>query len=284
MFAEITHSKRITNRTLLSYVISGNEMACPFDVPSQLQQRLQWDDHENALPVIPFYFHIDIEADQAAEQYAFDTFDKALTEGLFHGSNDISIIFDEELGRRGLLDQPCCISLNWLIRIYGNDPQQLEAWLRIWTEIFCDDFSHDNPNNAVVVGAICLQIMAKETQPQTMQQTANRVLKKAKHCSLRLIRINDTLGKLQTYEIEDFFDENPNWRQVLQLDAFKIDSDDYADWIVQQQQGDFDATVRLIWQQYQQGYQPYLKCQLPAPEGAGLSRKIRDKSSDKIGD
>ncbi len=24
--------------------------------------------------------------------------------------------------------------------------------------------------------------------------------------------------------------------------------------------------------------------QLPAPEGAGLSRKIRDKSSDKIGD
>ncbi len=111
----------------------------------------------------------------------------------------------------------------------------------------------------VVVGAICLQIMDKKTQPQTMQQTANRILKKAKHCSLRLIRINDTLGKLQTYEIEDFFDENPNWRQVLQFDAFKIDSDDYADWIVQQQQGDFDATVRLVWQQYQQGYQQYLE-------------------------
>ena len=258
MFSEITHSKRINNRTLLSYVVSGHKMACPFDFPTQLQQRLQWDDHENALPVIPFYLHIDIEADQDAEQYAFDCIDHAVGQGLRHGSPDVLPLFEKALEQRGLLNQPCCISLNWLVRVFIDDQQQLEAWLKAWTEILCEDFSTAIPDTTVVVNALCLQIINNDDDAQKIQRLVNRYLKKIDHCALHLIRINDALGRLQPEEIEDFFDDNADWRATLQFNEYQIDSDDYVEWLMQQTAGAFDATVRLVWQQYQQGYQAYL--------------------------
>lgn len=156
------------------------------------------------------------------------------------------------------MDQPCCISLNWLVRVFTDDQQQLEAWLQAWIEILCEDFSQAIPESSVLVNALCLQMIDDNHDAQKMQRVVNRRLKKVAQCDLHLIRINDALGRLQPEEIEDFFDDHADWRTALRFDDYQIDSDDYVDWIMQQTSGDFDATIRLIWKQYQQDYQQYI--------------------------
>lgn len=258
MFSELTRSERINNNTLVSYVVSGNEMACPFDFPAQLQQRLQWEDQEKALPVLPFYLHLDIELDTEQYTYALDSIDYAVGQGLRHGFSDVLSVFEQALDDRGLLNQPCCISLNWLVRVQTDNQQQLETWLQAWLEILCDDFAQEIPDCAVVVNALCLQVTDEDHDAQALQRVANRRLRRVNRCSLDLIRISDALGGLQDEEIEDFFYDHADWRQALQFDLYQINSDNYVDWIMQQTAGEFDATVRLIWQQYQQKYQAYL--------------------------
>jgi hypothetical protein len=254
MFSSIYRSEYINNSAFLVYAVCGDEMACPFDFPAQLQQRLQWDDLEHNLPVIPFYFHLDINPDEDA----FDTIDTALSEGILHGSSDIGLIFQRELARRGLLNRDCCISLNWLIRTTTDRQDMIQNWLKVWAEILCSDFAPVVPTRTVLVSAACLQLSSSVADYQTIQDIANRTLSMESPCPLRLIRIRNALGKLEPDEISDFLQDNQRWRQELRLDEFKIQPYDYADWVYAQAKGDFDSTVRLVWQQYQHEYQLYL--------------------------
>ncbi|MEE9352617.1 MAG: CHAT domain-containing protein [Thiotrichaceae bacterium] len=258
---KIQHSETISKRSSLTYVMTGNEMSCPFDFPAQLQQQLQWHDIKNSLPVIPFYFHISIEEHRDASR----TIDMALSQGLLHGNQDIGSIFQEEKEQRALQGQDCCISLNWLITVADNQHEDIQDWLKAWVNIIHTDFHQANiPENTVLVNAACLQI-AGEVDYEYIQniqrdanRTINRTIKKHLQGNLQNIRISEALGKLKEEEIEDFFFDNPHWREALKLDKDQIDLENYAEWVYQQKQGAFDDTVRLIWQQSQQEYQQYM--------------------------
>ncbi|MBU0653735.1 MAG: CHAT domain-containing protein [Gammaproteobacteria bacterium] len=257
LYSGIYRSEYLNTPTLLVYAVCGDEMACTFDFPAQLQQRLQWDDPERSLPVIPFYFHLDIHPDTDA----FDMLDTSLSQGLLHGTHDIDTIFHRELTRRGLVNQDCCITLNWMFRVPVSMMEQVTTWLDVWAEILCSDFAAYIPERCILLGAVCLQT-DKDIDPQPLQKAANDLFSNAPKCPLRLIRIKEALGKLEQEEISDFLQYNQHWRKALQLDEFRITPNDYANWIYTQTgQGSFDSAVRLIWQQYQRQYQDYLSQQ-----------------------
>jgi hypothetical protein len=257
LYSGIYRSEFLNTPSFLIYAVCGDEAACTFDFPAQLQQRLQWDDPERSLPVIPFYFHLDLLPDADA----FDTLDTALSQGLLHGTHDMDTIFHRELARRGLVNQDCCITLNWMFRVSADRVEQVGTWLDVWAEILCSDFAAYIPERCILLAAVCLQT-GKDVDPQPLQKAANDLLSTAPKCPLRLIRIKDALGKLEPEEISDFLQYNPHWRKALQLDEFKIAPYDYANWVyTQSQDGSFDAAVRLIWRQYQQQYQGYLSQQ-----------------------
>jgi hypothetical protein len=257
LYSGIYRSEYLNTPTLLVYAVCGDATACTFDFPAQLQQRLQWDDPERSLPVIPFYFHLDILPDADA----FDTLDTALSQGLLHGTHDIDTIFHRELARRGLVNQDCCITLNWMFRVPADLMDQVATWLDVWAEILCSDFAAYIPERCILLGAVCLQT-DKDIDPQPLQKAANDLLSSAPKCPLRLIRIKEALGKLEPEEISDFLQYNQHWRKALQLDEFKIVPYDYANWVYAQTgQGSFDDAVRTIWKQYQQQYQDYLSQQ-----------------------
>jgi len=258
LFGKIYKSENINNNNFLIYVVTGNKSACPFDFPSQLQQRLQYEDNEHSLSVIPFYFNIDVNP----EFDSYETIDIALGQGLLHGSNDISQIFYNECERRGLLDSECCISLNWLFKIKPDQQELIQEWLQQWIEIQCEEFINVIPETTVLLSAACIQIEQSEQstqQAQDIQDEANELLDQVLGCNYQPIYIEQALGKLKPREITGFLRKNEHWRKQLKLDQYQIDIAHYAKWIYAQDKGEFDPSVRRIWQQYLSDYQEYLE-------------------------
>ncbi|MGB0846036.1 MAG: toll/interleukin-1 receptor domain-containing protein, partial [Thiolinea sp.] len=52
--------------SFLVYAVTGDAASCPFEVPQQLQSRLDWEDQEKGLPVIPLYFSLKVDPDSDA--------------------------------------------------------------------------------------------------------------------------------------------------------------------------------------------------------------------------
>ena len=251
LYAEIKQIK--PNGGCVSYAVSGDVNACPFDVPTQLQQRLDWNDPENGLPIIPF--HLPLTISDTIDP--LDSIEMLIDSSLMGRAGDIRGTFQGELDRRGLDETECCIALNWTITIPPKMSVELSAWLKEWGEFMMREVIDDIPSNALLLNAICLQVTDADTA-QEVQNTANKELQQLRRQNIGLIRIVDALGKLQDYEISDFFEDNPNWREALKLDTYDINPYDYANWVHQRSnQGEFEQTVKIIWQQYQQNYEDF---------------------------
>lgn len=255
LYGEITQPKHFNNGSCLSYAVSGDINACPFDVPAQLQQRLDWDNPETGLPIIAFHLPLTVSSDIKP----LDSIEKLIDSSLVDRNGDIRGTFQTELDRRGLDETECCIALNWNITVPPRMLVELSEWLKVWGEFMRREVIDDIPSNALLLNAICLQV-ADASTAQDVQNTANNELQRLRRQKIGLIRIVDALGKLQDYEISDFFEDNPKWREALKLDTYDIDPYNYADWIhLHSNQGEFEQTVKLIWQQYQNDYQDYPK-------------------------
>ena len=251
LYAEIKQKK--TNGSCVSYAITGDTNACPFDVPTQLQQLLDWDEAENGLPIIPF--HLPLTISDAVDP--IDCIEQLIDSSLMGRAGDIRGTFQGELDRRGLDESECCIALNWNITVPPQMSVELSEWLKVWGEFMQREVIDDIPSTALLLNAICLQV-ADADNAQEVQKTANNELQQLRRQNIGLIRIVDALGKLENYEISDFFEDNPEWREALKLDTYDINPYDYADWIHRRSnEGEFEQTVKLIWQQYQNDYQDY---------------------------
>ena len=253
LYAEINQPKHTNNSSCLSYAVSGDENACPFDVPTQLQQRLDWDDPKNGLPVISF--HLPLTLSDGTNP--LESIETLIDSSLADRSGDICGTFQSELDRRGLSETECCIALNWNITVPPQMAGQLSEWLIVWGEFMKREVIGDIPSKTLLLNAICLQV-ADADNAQDVQNTANKGLEQLRKQNIGLIRIVDALGRLESYEVRDFFAENPNWHEALQLDTYDINPYDYANWVHQRSnQGEFEQTVKIIWQQYQQNYEDF---------------------------
>ena len=253
LYGEINQLKHTANNSCLSYAVSGDENACPFDVPAQIQQRLDWDNPESGLPIIAFHLPLTV----SDEIDTLDSIETIVDSSLVDREGDIRGTFQGELDRRGLEETASCIALNWNITIPPQMGVELSSWLTVWGDFMTREVIADIPSNTMLLNAICLQV-ADSGIAQEMQDTANNELARLRRQKIGLIRVEDALGKLKSFEISDFFEDNPNWREALKLDTYNINPYDYADWIHQRcNQGEFEQTVNLIWQQYQSDYQDY---------------------------
>lgn len=254
LHGQIFHSDIINNRSFLSYVVTGNKNACPFDFPAQLQQRLQYEDINHSLKVIPFYFNIDVKP----EYNAFDTIEIALSQGILHASNDIAEIFHKAVTKY----DESCISLNWLLKVSQENQHLLNEWLIEWRGIQCHWFANKVPDQTVLLSAVCIQIEQDDNNQalaQKTQEQANEILEETESCQMEAIYIEDALGTLKAQEINSFLRKTPYWQKQLKLDQNNIDLKDYANWVYKQEKGKFDPSVRIIWQQSQDNYQKYLE-------------------------
>ncbi len=254
LHGQIFHSDIINNSSFLSYVVTGNKNACPFDFPAQLQQRLQYEDINHSLKVIPFYFNIDVKP----KIDAFDTIETALSQGILHESNDITEIFHKTVSKY----DECCISLNWLLKVSQENQDLLNEWLIEWRGIQCHWFANKVPDQTVLLSAVCIQIEEDDNNQalaQKIQERANEILEETASCQMEAIYIEDALGTLKAQEINSFLRKNPYWQEQLKLDQNNIDLKDYANWVYKQEKGKFDPSVRIIWQQSQDNYQKYLE-------------------------
>jgi hypothetical protein len=250
---EVNQANKIKNSNCLSYAVSGDESACPFDVPAQLQQRLDWDNPENGLPIISFHLPLTLSNDLDH----LDSIEILIDSSLVDRAGDIRGTFQSELDRRGLAETECCIALNWNIKVPAHMSVELSDWLKEWGDFMRREVIEDIPSNALLLNAICLQVADLGTV-QEVQDTANNELQRLRRQGIGLIRVEDALGKLKSFEISDFFEDNPNWREALKLDTYDINPYDYADWVHQRSnQGEFEQTVKIIWQQYQQNYEDF---------------------------
>ena len=251
LYGEIKQIK--LNGSCVSYAVSGDENACPFDVPTQLQQRLDWDDPDNGLPIIPF--HLPLTISDSIDP--FDSIEMLVDSCLMGRAGDIRGTFQGELDRRGLDETECCIALNWNLTVPPKMSVELSVWLKEWGEFMKREVIDDIPPNVLLLNAICLQVADLGTA-QEVQDTANNELQQLRRQGIGLIRVEDALGKLKSFEVSDFFEDNPNWREALKLDTYDINPYDYADWVHQRSnQGEFEQTVKIIWQQYQQNYEDF---------------------------
>ena len=246
---------------IISYAVSGHRSACPHDVPEQIKQRLQWDNIQNSLPVIAYYFHINL----ADDSDIYNTLDLAISDGILCGSDDAEQIIRRQLENRGLTNQPCCISLNWLFQVDTEAEQNIATWLEEWGLLVSEYFSSVNLEKVTLVNAVCLQV-DDETNPQTLQNEANRVLRKLRNqqgCGIQSMIYKDALGRLDADEIEDFLENDQRyWQQELKLEQHSQPdktSMHYATWLIDKTDGQFEAVVQLIWRQYQCDYQDYLQ-------------------------
>ena len=165
----------------INYAVTGDENACPFDVPTQLRQKLEWDEPD-ITKAIPFInFHLPITLDPSLKQQS--VIDNLVDSSLVGRNGDIESTFKEELERRGLLSRSCCISLNWRLKIANYEPQELEQWLLAWQKTLDELFIDDIPKNVTLVNAICVEInsaeRANEVQTQINSVLQSCVLKKA---------------------------------------------------------------------------------------------------------
>ena len=254
MYGQIFHSDIINNSSFLSYAVTGDNSACPFDFPAQLQQRLQYEDLEHSLKVIPYYFNIDVK--EAYE--AYDTIETALEQGILNNSNDITEIFNKAVKNH----DECCINLNWLFKVSQENQRLIKQWLIEWRGIQCSWFINKIPDQTVLVSAICIQIEQSDSNSKLAQETqdlANEILDETETCQIETIYVQDALGKLKAQEITSFLRKNPYWQEQLEFKENNIDLRDYANWVYKQHNGEFDASIRTIWKQSQNQYQEYLK-------------------------
>ena len=253
LYSEIQKPEHLSTRNCLAYVVTGDNAACPFDVPAQLQQRLDKDDAENSLQLINFPLSLTVDIDADPE----DAFAELFEGSLLDRSGHIEETFHNELMRRGLLEVNCGIAINWSINLPENASVVLADWLTAWANLIRDEITPYVPERTLLINALCIQT-ANPEMAQQLQDTANKTLQKYRREGVRLIRISEALGKLQDYEIIDFFEDNPHWQETLKFDTYTIDPDEYTDWVYQRSnQGEFEETVKLIWQQYQNDYNDY---------------------------
>ena len=253
LYSQVQKPEHLSSSNCLAYAVTGDEMACPFDVPAQLQQRLDKDEKSNNLQLINFPLSLTVDIDADPEEVITDLFDGSLLDRSGH----IEDTFHNELKRRGLLEIDCGIAINLHIILPESAAVVLPDWLIAWANLIRDEITPYVPPRTLLINALCIQT-ANSKMAQQLQDTTNKTLQKYRKEGIGLIRIVDALGKLQDYEIIDFFEENPHWQKALKFDTYKIDPDRYTDWIYQRSnQGEFEETVRTIWQQYQNDYNDY---------------------------
>ena len=254
MFGSVVKREHINNSSFLAYAVTGDRQACPFDFPAQLQSRIDWEDPENGLPLLPLYFSLTVDADtDPAEQIA-----DALDQGLYHRTANTEMAFQSMLERRGLGNSDSCIALNWNITLPVGMVGQLGEWLHNWGVTMCDEIADYIPPRTIMLSALCIQV-DDQASAQNVQDIANQCLHTLRDFNIRLIRNRDALGKLEMDEISDFLEYNEHWRKHLKLRDYNIDPYHYAGWVYERTDGEFDATVNTIWTQYQQDYQDYPK-------------------------
>ena len=254
-------NRSLDNVDMLVYAISGTAAACPFDVPAQIRHHMQFSSRQ-PLPFISHYFNIQIAPNPALNDME-DSIDNTMSQSLPSGIKTIKDIFHKEMERRGL-QQDCCIALNWYFRVpkdmQGNRQEKLSEWIELWNQVLCAEFDGQVPEKALLLHSLCLQLETQE-QVHNAQKQANKILgetqKNNQHCDKEYLRLSRPLGALESNEIKDFFNNTPLWRNNLQLDQQNIDTADFADWIHQQTNGDFEAVINTIWQQFQNNYQEY---------------------------
>lgn len=252
MFGSVVRREHLNNSSFLAYAITGDQQACPFDFPTQLQNRIDWEDQENGLPLLPFYFSLKVNSDTDPSEQIGD----ALDQGLYHRTESTEMAFQSMLERRGLSNSDSCIALNWNITLPAGRVGELADWLQDWGHIMCTEIADYIPQRTIMLSALCIQV-DDQAIAQNVQDIANQSLHSLRDFNIRLIRNREALGKLQADEISDFLEYNEHWRTHLKLREYNIDPYRYAGWIYERTDGEFDATVNEIWTHYQQDYQDY---------------------------
>lgn len=254
MFGHITD--RNNTHAFMTYAVTGSQANCPFDFPMQLQQRLEdWDAQGNeGLQVIPYYFSLDINSDQPSPSLI----GRALDEGLLRYARDPEEAFERELKRRGLLNSYKCITLNWSVRIRPEHEQHIGHWLQVWGKCMHNDLSSYIPTQTILLAALCIEV-SDQDEAQHVQNRANESLDQLYPYQIRLIENREALGKLTVREIREFL-TNSKWYSQLKLDQLPIEPNNYARWVhAEANGGEFEPTVKKLWQQYQNNYQDYLQ-------------------------
>lgn len=240
----------------MTYAVTGSQTACPFDFPAQLQQRLEdWDAKgDEGLPVIPYHFSLTIDNDQPSPALIA----QALDEGLLRYAYDPEEAFERELKRRRLLSTYKCITLNWYIRISKGREEYISDWLAKWGTEIHNELSRYIPAQSLLLAALCIEVDDPD-DAQAVQNLANDALDQLYQYRIGFIENREALGKLAVREIRNFLTA-PKWHQQLKLDQSPIDPNDYAQWVHKRtNKGEFEATITLLWQQYQNNYQDYLQ-------------------------
>lgn len=253
LYSQILKPEHLNAGYCLAYIVTGDEASCPFDVPSQLQQRLDQDDTAKSLPIINFPLSLTVDPESDPEDVIAELFEGSLLDRSGH----VEETFHSELERRGLSTTDCCIAINWTIHLPENSAVVLAEWLTALANLIRDEITPYIPQQTLLLNALCIQTTNPDLAQQ-VQDTANKTLQLYRREGMRLIRIAEALGKLQDYEIIDFFEDNPHWQKTLKFEVYNIEPNTYTDWIYQHSnQGEFEKTVNLIWQQYQNDYNDY---------------------------
>ena len=242
--------------TFMTYAVTGSQADCPFDFPAQLQQRLEdWDAKgDEGLPVIPYHFALTIDDSQPSSALIY----RAMDEGLLSRAYDPEEAFGRELKRRRLLNTYKCITLNWYIRISKGREEYISDWLTKWGAVIHSELSRYIPAQSLLLAALCIEV-DDPGDAQAVQNLANDALDQLYQHQIGFIENREALGKLAVREIRNFLTV-PKWHQQLKLDQSPIDPNDYAQWVHKRtNKGEFEATITLLWQQYQNNYQDYLQ-------------------------
>jgi len=257
--------RSINNTPMLVYAVSGTASTCPFDVPSQVQNQLQYI-NVNKFPVISYYFNIQISPEPDSIEIE-NSISDAIDYGIRIGSSDPAEVIQHEITRRAYENQECCIAFNWFFELpqhlSDQAAEKLSEWIHQWINALCEEFSHAVPDKALLIHALCLQFNSQE-DAQYAHKIVNKSLRLDKQqknskasCNIKFLRIADALGKLEETEISNFFETNQHWQKNLRLNEANIDYYDFAEWIHQKTQGDFDKVINTIWHQYQNNYRQF---------------------------
>ena len=244
---------------MLVYAVSGAKSACPFDVPSQVQNQLQYVD--NKFPVISYYFNIHI-----APRPELIDMENSIDDAIEHGIKDDlqpAKVIQAEISRRAYENQECCIAFNWFFDIPEDmqGKENLTKWVKQWVNAICTEFNNAIPEKALLIHALCLQNKTHEIAENThkiVYQALSLDKKDRKEtCNIAFLKVPNTLGQLEAMEISNFFDTNTYWRERLNLPENINENSDFADWIHTRTNGDFNEVIHKIWHEYQSNYRNY---------------------------
>ncbi|MCK5726969.1 MAG: hypothetical protein KAH22_09115 [Thiotrichaceae bacterium] len=247
--------RNIKTTNMLVYAVSGAKSACPFDVPSQVQNQLQYVD-SNKVPVISYYFNIHI-APRAKSIDMDNSIDDAIEHGIKNTLPTAEVI-QQEIIRRAYNNQECCIAFNWFFDVPEDMQDKLSDWIKLWLNTICKEFDTVIPQKAMILHALCLQHQTHEVAKNTYQ-AVNQALSigKRKDCNIKFLKFTNALGRLESMEITNFFETNTYWQKRLNLNKHINDYSHFADWIHTKTNGDFNAVIHQIWLEYQSNYRHY---------------------------